>query len=502
PRPSPAMLYDTPAFGKNYRKREDRFLLDHSLHFDDTLSRFGLDAAMRRAGVVIAAYSGGADSTCMLYHLRQWCAQSGVTLVAAHVNHGIRGGDADRDERFCRDTCESLHIPLYVLRENVPALARQTGRGLEETARDVRYAFFDRVSAELTGCPDHALVATAHNADDNLETVLLHLLRGCGTHGLCGIRPLRDGRYLRPLLCDTGAEIRRWCTDAGVPYVTDATNADTEYTRNFIRHSIVPQMEKICSDPQRAVLRLTELVRRDDEYLEQTAAAYAPDGVVSLPRDTLATLPPAIASRVLLRLYSSAARQKSGNSSAAEEVHVREMLRLVSSDATKAALSLPGGIHFSVDRHTVRFDRPAENRPAPDGTPVFLYPRDGNVFENSRYVLRFSHENHEKNAQIDENIYKFVIRRTFCSDKIQDGFQIRYRRPGDTYTFGGIRRKVKKLFIDRKLTEEEKNSLPLICSLSGEDILWIPLFPPRDKAAVREGESGLTVTFCEKKEPC
>ncbi|MBQ9719006.1 MAG: tRNA lysidine(34) synthetase TilS, partial [Clostridia bacterium] len=211
-----------------------------SLKFDDTLERFALADAMRKAGTVIAAYSGGADSSCLLHHLVRWCAGNGVTLAAAHVNHGIRGEDADRDERFCRETCGKLQVPLYVLREDVPALAAQSGRGLEETARSVRYSFFDRVSKELTGSPDAAVVATAHNADDHLETVVFNLLRGSGTRGLSGIDPLRDGRFVRPLICDTGAEIRRWCENHRVPYVTDATNADTDYTRNFIRHNIVP----------------------------------------------------------------------------------------------------------------------------------------------------------------------------------------------------------------------------------------------------------------------
>lgn len=473
--------------------------LYHSLKFDDALSRFGLAAAMRNAGTVIAAYSGGADSSCLLYHLRHWCAENGITLAAAHVNHGIRGDDADRDEQFCRDTCGKLQIPLYVLRENVPELARRSGRGLEETARAVRYAFFDRVSGELTGQPDRAVIATAHNADDNLETVLLNLLRGSGTHGLSGIDPLRGGRYIRPLICDTGAEIRRWCEANGIPYVTDATNADTEYTRNFIRHNIVPQMEKICGSPQKAALRLTSLVRQDDDYLEQTAAQYVSDDAVSIARGTLTSMHPAIASRVIIRLYNNAVRKTAVHASI-EEIHIREILRLTASDAPETAISLPGKIRFAADRHTVRFSDNISGEKISETTDgnVFTYPADGNVFENNRYVIKISQDGHANNVQVDENIYKLFICRTFCFDKIKDVLQIRYRRPGDTYVFGGMRRKVKKLFIDYKLTAEEKSTLPLICSGSG-DILWIPLFPPRDGTLVRDGENGLTIAFYEKK---
>ena len=467
-----------------------------SLKFDDTLERFALADAMRKAGTVIAAYSGGADSSCLLHHLVRWCAVNGVTLAAAHVNHGIRGEDADRDERFCRETCGKLQVPLYVLREDVPALAAQSGRGLEETARSVRYSFFDRVSKELTGSPDAAVVATAHNADDHLETVVFNLLRGSGTRGLSGIDPLRDGRFVRPLICDTGAEIRRWCDNHHVPYVTDATNADTDYTRNFIRHNIVPQMENICENPQRSALRMSFLLRQDNDFLEQTAAQYVSGDSAAISRTVLAELHPAIASRVILHLYGNAVRSASGTSSL-EEVHIREILRLTASDSPETSLSLPGNIRFTADRHTVRFRPNDETVWKPEDGIVFTYPDDGDVFENERYVIKFSHGNHTNNVREEENIYKLFICRTFCFDKIKGVLHIRYRRPGDTCVFGGMTRKVKKLFIDRKLTAEEKSTLPLI--LSGDDILWIPLFPPRDGVLASEDETGLTIAFYEKK---
>ncbi len=467
----------------------------HSLKFYETLSRFGLDHALREAGSVITAYSGGADSTCLLRHLAHWCGENGVALAAAHVNHGIRGEDADRDEQFCRETCAKLQIPLYVRRENVPELARRTGRGLEETAREVRYAFFDELSGQF---PDGAVIATAHNADDNLETVLFHLLRGSGTRGLSGIDPLRGGRYIRPLLCDTGAEIRRWCADNGIPYVNDATNADTDYTRNFIRHNLVPQMEKIAENPRRSVLRMTSLLRQDNDFLEQTAAQYVPDGAVSVGRAVLASLHPAIASRVVFRLYDNAVRAENLRASL-EEIHIREILRLTSSGISEASLSLPGNLRFFADRRTVYLTREERSVPlsAEDSGIVFTYPDDGDIFENERYIIKFSHGNHINNVQEDENIYKLFICRTFCFDKIKDILHIRYRRPGDTCVFGGMTRKVKKLFIDRKMTAEEKSTLPIL--LSGDEILWIPLFPPRDGTLAEEGESGLTVAFYEKK---
>ena len=446
---------------------------------------------MRRAGCVIAAYSGGADSTCLLHHLAHWCEENNVRLLAAHVNHGIRGEDADRDEQFCRETCGKLQIPLVVRRENVPALARQTGRGLEETAREVRYAFFE----ELSGLYGGAVIATAHNADDHLETVLFHLLRGSGLRGLCGIDPMRDGRFLRPLIADSGADIRRWCADNGIPFVTDATNADTDYTRNFIRHRLIPPMQEIAEHPQKAVLRMTSLLRQDSDFFEQTAEPYVPDGSTSIDRAVLNSLHPAIASRVLIRLYGNRNADAS-----LEEVHIREMLRLAASDVPETSYSLPGRLYFRTDRHTVRILKEEDSALTAEnsGEILFTYPDDGDIFGNERYIIRLSPDGHTNIPQEKENIYKLFICRTFCFDKIKNVLHIRYRRPGDTCRIGGMTRKVKKLFIDRKLTAEEKAFLPLICDGDGE-ILWIPHFPPRDDTLAGNGECGLTITVYEKK---
>ena len=199
---------------------------------------------------------------------------------------------------------------------------------------------------------------------------------------------------------------------------------------------------------------------------------------------------------MILRLYGNAVRTVSGTSSL-EEVHIREILRLTASDTPETSLSLPGSIRFTADRHTVRFRISGDSASSRDDGIVFTYPDDGDVFENERYVIKFSHENHGNNVNKEENIYKLFICRTFCFDKIKDVLHIRYRRPGDTCVFGGMTRKVKKLFIDRKLTAEEKASLPLI--LSGDDILWIPLFPPRDGVLADGNKTGLTIAFYEKK---
>ena len=466
------------------------------LLWKETIKKHRMDEIMRDRGVVIIGYSGGADSSCLLHLMNSWCSENGVKLVAAHINHMIRGDEADSDEAFCRSTCEKLGVPFYSLRADVPALASESGRGIEETAREVRYKFFDSLSEELTGSADGAVIVTAHNAGDNLETVIFNMLRGAGTHGLCGIDPVRDGRYLRPIIADSGEAIRRWCRENSVEYVTDSTNTDTEYTRNHIRHNIVGEMKKICSDPTRAAYRMTELIRQDEEYLDSVASSHLGEGETAVDRDVLKSLHPAISSRVLRKMYGNAKR----GSSTLGEVHVRELLILANSSTTYAKLSLPGKITAKLERNTVCMmldEGIPDDEEIPSGI-VFTYPSDGGIFENSLYKLTFSpteHNHHQSNRKKDENIYKLSILTTLRFDKIKGVLTVKYREAGDTYRYGGMTRKVKKLLSDKKMGTIERSLLPILCD--GEGIVWIPGFPPRDDVKYT-GEGDPIYISCEK----
>lgn len=446
------------------------------LSFRQTLSDHGLDEAVLSSGTVIVGFSGGADSSCLLRLLNEWTKEKGVALHAAHVNHLIRGDEADRDEKFCRLVCKELGIPLHVLKIDVPALAKERGTGLEETARNIRYEFFDQISREITGKQEGAIIATAHNADDNLETVVFNMLRGSGTHGLCGIDPIRDGRFIRPLICDSSEDIRQWCCDNGVEFVTDSTNLETEYTRNRIRHVVVPALEQITPEPTNAVTRMTTLLRQDDDYLTEVARSYVKAGSTEIDRQTLSELHPAISSRVIRLLYRGAKT----DSSTLGEIHVKSLLSLLESAEGEASLSLPGKITVKINRRTVSFVLD-DVEPQYSGETVFQYPADGAIFENSLCRVAFSHtehNNHNNNSSKDENIYKLSILTSLSFDKIKGAIKIKYRQAGDTYFFGGMTRKVKKLLGDKKLTSEEKNLIPILWDDNG--ILWIPGFPPRD----------------------
>ena len=182
---------------------------------------------------ILVGFSGGADSSALLDMLCSYAQKSGAKIYAAHINHGIRGAEALRDEEFCRKRAQSYNIPLFVLSADVPSLAKSSGQSIELCARNIRYDFFAKIMSE-NSIP---LLATAHNANDNLETVLFNLTRGSGLRGLCGIpdkRECRGGMLIRPILHMSREDILKYCRENGLDYVTDSTNTDTDYTRNAL----------------------------------------------------------------------------------------------------------------------------------------------------------------------------------------------------------------------------------------------------------------------------
>ena len=213
----------------------------------------GLNALIETYGMippgstVLCACSGGADSVYLLHRLYLLRERMGFRLAAAHYNHQLRGEESRRDEAFVRrfvaqwcgpaqvDGHELPGVPLYVGRGDVAAQAGELGRGLEETAREMRYAFLRETAAELGG----ALIATAHTADDNGETILLHLLRGSGLRGLTGIRPVGEG-LIRPMLTTTRAQVEEYLCLYGLPHVEDSSNRDESFSRNRLRWQVVP----------------------------------------------------------------------------------------------------------------------------------------------------------------------------------------------------------------------------------------------------------------------
>lgn len=263
----------------------------------------GLDAAealieeygmLPADGLVLVAVSGGVDSMCLLHYIYK----RGTPVAAAHFNHGLRGADADADEAFVRECCKGNNLACYTGSADVAALARARGWSVEEAGRRARYDFLERTADKLGA----VRIATAHHANDNAETLLFQLLRGAKS-GLGGIAPIR-GRYIRPFLTVTREEIEEYARKNAIPYRTDATNADTDYTRNYIRHEIIPKFERINPNYVNRMTETALFLRRDNAYLDALAAERltekrGTERGVSIPCGALLRAPEALRSRVL-----------------------------------------------------------------------------------------------------------------------------------------------------------------------------------------------------------
>ena len=435
---------------------------------------------------LLLGLSGGADSRLLLHLVAEECRSTGAPLHLCHVHHGIRGEEADRDERFCRDLADQYGLPLYVLHADVPALAKERSESIETVAREVRYDFFSRVMREQ----NIPLLLTAHNADDNLETVLFHLIRGCATGGLGGIapaRPLNDPCHwvVRPLLACSKEDIVAACHALGLSYVTDSTNEDTSYTRNFLRAQVLPALSQVIPHPELQVLRVSETLREDEVCLGNYAEVLMNVALTDqkLRRSVLATAHPALAKRVLRRWFE----EQSGQTLAF--CHLEALLGLCAPDATSKQLCLPGGVVIA-EREVLRFqakgselqDAKSFDLPVLEG--AFDYPDLGFRL----CVNTVCPEQHQIVTQNEKNVYKPFIRDILTFDTIiechkslmERPLHFRPRREGDTLLLHGVNRKLRKLQNEVGVPAALRDRLPLLCD--GDTVLWAPFCGTRDGA--------------------
>jgi tRNA(Ile)-lysidine synthase len=420
---------------------------------------------------VLLAFSGGADSRALLHLLAEYSSEYRTPLVAAHVNHGIRGEEALHDREFCIRTAAEYGIECEVLDADVPSLAKQHKNSLETEARRVRYSFF-RSIMQRRGIP---LLATAHNADDRLETMIFNIARGCGLRGLCSIPPVRpfgEGLIIRPLLCSTKSEIIRYCEENNFAYVTDSTNFETDYSRNLIRHRIIPALEELNPNIRENTARLILSAREAREFIEGEADRFlsrsSGDGIQV---GELNSLPGAVRHCVLSKLYAAASDRE------LEEVHVQALSELLQKGISGSALSLPGRIRAVIEGGCLKFTTDPRRRLTFESFEVPL--TEGlNLLPSGAIMLTTANR---QPAEIPRN---FTFRegvRIMASGPLV----ARSLLPGDTVRCRGMTRKVRKLLWETGLPLCERYLLPLVCDNAG--VLWIPGVALRDGAQTKEG---------------
>jgi tRNA(Ile)-lysidine synthase len=303
---------------------------------------------------VVVGVSGGMDSVVLLHILQRLSRGIGIRLIAGHVNYGLRGRESKGDEKFVKDLCASFGIPCEVL-----TACLKKGENIQDEARRVRLEFLQGVAAKY-GARE---IALAHHLGDQIETVLLHMIRGAGLGGMGGISPLSylgEHRIIRPLLCASKADIARYAKACGIRHREDSSNATKKYSRNRIRHTIVPAMMKMNPRLADAISQMTDTLRADDDALEamsnaaldDVAIRSAGDGFV-VSRVSFLEFPKAIRRRMIRMIYE----RISGSTKDLCTDHVEKVDHISASKRGRGSYRLPKSIKFERTGDILSFKR-------------------------------------------------------------------------------------------------------------------------------------------------
>ena len=388
------------------------------------LSTFLRERKMVQPGdTVIAAVSGGADSVALLFALYLLKEKLGITLEAAHFNHNLRGEESNRDEIFVRQFCHRYDIPLHVGGGRVTA----GEKGLEAAARDARYAFLQSLKGKI---------ATAHTADDNAETVLMHLVRGTGLKGLGGIAPIR-GNVIRPMLSCTRADVEAFLEEWCLPHVEDSSNGGDAFLRNRLRHHVMPYLKEENPRLPENLSRMALRLREDEEALSQQA-----NFEILPPVESLKAMAPAVRSRCLERFL------KENGIREPEERHIAAAESLLYSPNPSARVSFPGGV--TVAR---QYDRLVARKETAALEAAEL--RIPGVTEIPGWRITCAEAKEFANSADTFTVIP------------QGAVILRSRQSGDRIRLPGGSKTLKKLFIDRKIPAAQRENIPVLADDGG-----------------------------------
>jgi len=425
------------------------------------------DALPPRGERVLCAASGGADSMCLLHLV--WSEKYDVTC--AHFEHGIRGEESLRDARFVEAWCVEHGIPFVLGHGDAPVYAKKNGLSLEEAARKLRYDFLYK-TAEACGADR---ILTAHNLDDNAETLLFNFIRGSGTAGLCGI-PQNRGKLLRPLLHVSRAEIEAYLRDNEIPHVVDSSNESDDYTRNLIRHRVMPLLKEINPRFPEAAERTARLAERDEMYFEALAQDYIGRELQneSLPLESLRALHPAVASRVIRALFPG-----------------------LSMERCDAVLDFARGSEYGLLEIPGRILRREQGRLYPDGAETFSIPErrlvPGQSLEIPELGLRIEMQECIYNGEIHDLFKTFYLKYEIVrTDLLCTG-----RCPGDSIRpkGRGVSKRLSALFKEAGYTRRMRDQCLILRNHNG------PLFARGlavdERAVPEKGERAFKITIQE-----
>lgn len=412
---------------------------------------------MLQAGeTVCCALSGGADSVALLLSLKNLSSELGVTVTAVHINHLLREKESDRDEDFCRELCQKLDIPLAVFRKDAAAFSHSLGVSVETGAREMRYEIFSRLPADK--------VSTAHNLNDNAETVLFRMARGTGLRGLSGIPPVR-GKIIRPLLFCTRDEIEAYLNGIGQDFVTDSTNLSDDYARNRIRRRIMPEMASVHDAFPKCITAMTASLAEDEDFLAKEA--------MRRKDDDLRELHPAVGKRVIINILRSHKLKISSDK-------ISEIWQTVLNGGGK--ISLDGGFCAVCRKGRVKIFS-AEKKGEPPKPTVIRGAGKYRFFGDKIVIIT---KETDENVNAEDIVNKNLTFNYADYDKILNGVLLRNRLRSDRIKPVGSAhtRELRKL-LQEKLPPEEREISAVVADEKG--VIWAEHIGFDDRVKVSSG---------------
>ncbi|WP_102399467.1 tRNA lysidine(34) synthetase TilS [Haloimpatiens massiliensis] len=419
----------------------------------------------KKGDKVIVGVSGGPDSMCLLHMLYLLKEKLHIEIVVAHINHCLRGNEADDDERYVKEYCKKINVQYYSKRIDINSIALEQNISCETAGRDARYNFFYELKNKLVA----QKIAVAHNANDQAETVLMRIMRGTGLAGAVGIKPIRDGIVVRPIIKLTRKEIESYCNDNKINARIDKTNFESIYSRNKVRLELIPYIEKnFNNDIVSTINRFANILFKDNEYIDLVASDKYKEyctleyGKI-IVRKELFKEHEAILSRVI----RIALKKLKGNLYNLETKHIYDIIH-IQKGCTGKKINLPenlvatnnyGDIHMYVNISTVNKEK----------KELTLEMDKKYLIKEKNLYLKIEIQTKEEEYNLKGNNFT----KYFDYEKVKGEITYRYRRQGDKFQPIGMRgtKKLKDIFMDLKVPKEERDEIPLICF--GDEIAWV-----------------------------
>ncbi|NLK94597.1 MAG: tRNA lysidine(34) synthetase TilS [Clostridiales bacterium] len=444
---------------------------------------------------VVIGLSGGPDSVCLLNLLCSIRDEFKIEVAAAHINHMIRGQEADKDERYCLEICERLQVKCFVKRINIKAIAKDKKISEEACGREERYNYFNEVKDKL----NYNKIATAHNANDQAETIIMRIMRGTGLEGLGGIPIKRDGIYIRPILFMKRNEVEEYCKEIGENPHIDATNLEKIYSRNKVRLDILPYMkENFNEDIIETINRMGSILQRDNSFIEENTNKEYKQYVNQLKNEIVInkgvfSLHKALVSRIIRKALANF----SGNKYNIEMKHINEIENLWELGTNKKidlpnnlyAINFYGSIHIRVKEEIEE----CYNKKMTISKEEII---NTNLLEFNDIIMELKIINSKNCINYDEN----ALTKYFNYDNISGGMIVRYRKEGDKMIPLGMTgsKKLKDIFINMKIPQEMRDYIPII-EFDGE-IAWAVGVKISDKFKVTKDTEQLLRISVKRKE--